>query len=162
MRKLIMILGTILITSILISGSVVAVWYYIFDITDYGDCTNITNIAGSPDSSYASIGVNSGGASGILGWAVLDLGEFNPMPPSKSFTVYGGGGTTEEYSINVSEDADDTDGVGLGNGDDGGDDVFTTPSTQGKSWRYIIIRGLSGARDSDWGPEIDAIGWEWP
>jgi hypothetical protein len=158
-------LGTILIATILISGSAVAVTYWIFEINDYGDCTNITNIAGSDDNSYATIGVTGPDS---LGWAVLDFGEFNAMPPSKDFTVYGWismYNLEEEYSINVSYDPDDTDGVGLGNGVDTSDEVFTTPSTQGRSWRYVIIRGLSGdtdGSDSNYGPEIDAIGWVWP
>jgi hypothetical protein len=169
MRKMILMLGTVLIATILISGSAVAVTYWIFDIDDSGDCTNITNIIGSDDGNDATIGVS--GSPDKLGWAVLDLGEFNPMPPSKDFTVYGsslGGNVEEDYSINVSEDPDDTDGVGLGNGDDNGNEVFTTPSTQGSSWRYIIIRGLSGDDDTApiddpvYGPEIDAIGWVWP
>jgi hypothetical protein len=164
MRKIILMLGTILMATILISGSAVAAaLYYIMHVDDSGDCTDIDEILGGEDNTYATIGVTTGGASGILGCAVLNLSDANPMPPSTNFIVYGGGGgADEEYSINVSQYPNDIVGVYLGNGVDDSDEVFTTPSLQGSAWQFIIIRGLSGDKsggDLIWGPEIDAVGW---
>jgi hypothetical protein len=159
MKKIILILGTILIATILISGSAVAASWFIVYVDDSGSVTNINNILGGDDGSHASIGVNVGGG-GNLGWAVLNLSDSAPMPPSTTFTVFAAGGaTTEEYSINVSQYPNDVVGVWLGNGDDSGDFDFTTPSLQGSAWQFIIIRALTGAQDSIYGPEIDAIGW---
>jgi hypothetical protein len=164
MRKIIALIGTMLIATILISGSAVAALYYIMYVDYSVDCTNINEILGGEDNTYATIGVNSGGT-GTFGCAVLNLSDANPMPPSTSFTVYGWtgvGNLEEEYSINVSQYPNDAIGVYLGNGDDSSNEVFTTPSLQGSAWQFIIIRGLSGEKDlidSIWGPEIDAVGW---
>jgi hypothetical protein len=83
------------------------------------------------------------------------------MGPSQDFTVFADSSISEVYNISVAETSED-DGEYLGSGQDNTDETFTTPSTSGKSWRYIIIRGWSGVTlDGPYGPDIDAIGWEW-
>jgi hypothetical protein len=158
MRKMILMLGTLLITiTILISGSVVAP--YVIDVTDHANCTNIDEIRYIYDTVYASLGDYSGY---VLGWAVLDLGSGGAMGPSTNFIVYATSPAEEVYNISVAETPED-DGWYLGSGIDTQNETFTTPSDPGRSWRYIIIRGWTGlpeqTGDYGYGPDIDAIGY---
>jgi hypothetical protein len=164
MRKLMMILGTILIATILISGSAVAVENYIIYVHSSNNCTNPTNAIGSPDGSYASIGVS--GSPPQLGWIILDFDLGTSMDPDQDFTVYGtsGSGENESYLVSVWNQLM-TIHTNVGTGYDLTNHVFTTPSTGGQSWRYVQINGTSGSTGGDdgdtiYGPEIDAVGYD--
>jgi hypothetical protein len=87
MRKAILMLGTLLIAVILISGPAVAVWYYIFDITDYDDCTNITNIVGAEDSNDATIGQNPIWVHSMQ-WALVKISLSLQILVSARCTIY--------------------------------------------------------------------------
>jgi hypothetical protein len=158
------ILGIILTIIILISGSAVAAWVYV-TVYDYDDCTNIYEIEGTDDDTYATLGENPS----TLGWVILDLGSGNEMPPSQDFTVFTYSTESENYAVSVSTGALPDDWVPVNDqviGDDDLDDHdFTTPSTPLKLWRYIKLVGLSGSvtmGDPTYGPEIDAVGWDKP
>ena len=159
MRKLITILGTLLIAvTILISGSAVAPWVTWI----YEENTSDTDyINGAPNGYYASLGKN--GPPAVLGLVVLDLGAANAMGPNQQFTVFADSSVSENYTVAVSETAED-DGVEVGSGEDTQNHTFYTPSTPRKSWRYIILTGTSGVTayaggDYYYGPDIDAVGW---
>jgi hypothetical protein len=161
MRKTITILGTMIITSIiLISGSVVAPWVYGESVYNSEYASNESNILGAPGGGDATLGENL--PSQRTGAIVVELNSSDAMPPDQQFTVFAGGTLVNEtYSVSVSEDGE-TDVIYRGDGDDQSDYVFTTPSTPGKSWRYIHLAGTSGSRvglDDIYGPEIDAVGW---
>jgi hypothetical protein len=159
MRKLIMILGTLLIATILISGPVIAAEEFIIRVENYENCTNQNEAVGSPDSTYATIGVNPS----TLGWIELDFATGTSMSPDQNFTIYGmSTGETETYNVTVI-DQDRTWFIPLGSGEDTTDEVFTTPSTEGLSWRWVNITATSGNKgtgDLIYGPEIDAVGYE--
>lgn len=162
MKRSIAILGTILITVvILISGSAVAPWHHAVGIYHYENVSDRFNILGAPNGTYASLGFD--GPPPELGVIVLDLGSGNEMGPSQDFTVFADTAVEEDYSAAVAESPED-DGVWVGDGEDTQDFNFTTPSTPGMEWRYIILIGTSGVTafsggDYYYGPDIDAVGW---
>jgi hypothetical protein len=162
MRKIITIFGTLLITAIiLISGSVVATFVYGENIYNYENVQNRSNILGAPDFNDATLGINSP----ALGAIVVELNSSDAMPADQQFTVYAwGSAVNESYSVSVSEDGEN-DVIYRGDGWDQENYVFTTPSTPGKSWRYIHLAGATGqtgGTDSLYGPEVDAVGWDKP
>ena len=158
-------LGILLIVTILISGSVVAgTWHHVTWIFEE-DTTNTDNINGAPDGSDATIGVN-----GIfpnpdkLGWVFLDLGSGNEMGLSQNFTVFANSSVREEYDVWVSETNETISPMDYcGRGNDTYPEEFWTPSTHGKVWRGIYIKGVTGVigtiPDPIYGPDIDAVGW---
>jgi hypothetical protein len=163
MRKAITILGTLIITSIiLISGSVVATFVYGESVYASDQASNVDNILGAPNPYDATLGENS--PSEVNGAIVVELNSSDAMPADQQFTVYAGGTfLNESYNVSVSENGED-DVIYIGDGDDQSDYVFTTPSW-GSSWRYIHLTGATGSRhalDDIYGPEIDAVGWDKP
>jgi hypothetical protein len=160
MRKLIALIGTLLIATILISGSAVATLCWIWDVHSYSNCSNPDNAKGSQDGSYATIGYE-----GDNGWIILDWSDTTAPGPSENFTVYGGGGITENYDVSVINLLM-TSTRPVGSGDDSGNNVFTTPATPpGEVWRYVLIEGECGdtsQEDPLTGPEIDAVSWDGP
>lgn len=162
MRKAIMMLGTILITAvILISGSAVATWAYAQSIVSYGNVTNPNNILYAPDDYYASLAVYNAPIL-TIGWIFIDLGSENAMPNSQDFTVFADTIIEEIYDVSVSEISDLRYVTYVGRGSDNNDETFTTPSIGGGAWRYILIEGYIGAtaQDPEPGPDIDAVGWD--
>jgi hypothetical protein len=172
MRRIVAILGTLLIAMvIIISGSAVAVWHFARVITLYDDTTNEDEILDAPDDVHATLGEN-----GIypnpdkLGFVVVDLGMGHEIPADHDFTVFATPGSlyynykTEEYLVAVGESSDSFELVG--GDDDQGDHVFTTPNKPGNLYRYILITGTDGepgvTEDPIYGPEVDAVGWEGP
>lgn len=166
MRKNILILGTLLITTvIIISGSAVA-WAYVRTILVNSSCSNLNEILGSEDDTHATLGSGSSSP----GSATLDLGSGYEMPANQDFTVFAdgsvvGNGKTEYYEVFVSQNNMTFETVGTN--DDQSDHVFTTPN-YGSSWRYIIIECTENGGDYDlsldplYGPEVDAIGGDNP
>ncbi|UCE39244.1 MAG: hypothetical protein JSW00_08515 [Thermoplasmata archaeon] len=158
-------LGTLLIATILFSGSAVAAWYYAGSVYSAVDCENPEEALGAPDSSYATVGTNEPTpATGDL-W--LDMG-FTGIPDNQLFTVFGtnGWGLKEEYTVEVYRD-DFLASCGPWNNNwDTVDNNFTTgTSGSGHVWRYVKIDGEDGqtdATDTIYGPEIDAVGYEYP
>ena len=152
MRRIVVILGTLLIGMvIIISGSVTAATHFVKYINE-SYCTNIGNIDDSPDGLSASLGQNP-----YYGTVILDLGSGNEMGARQVFTVFANdSGNSEDYQVFVGEDLDEFYLVGSGN--DQADHNFTTPNW-GSSWRYIILVATSGSSDPIYGPEIDAVGW---
>jgi hypothetical protein len=161
-RKILILLGTFFIASILISGQVIAVEdYYIEQVDDYEDCINTNEARYEEDYRYASLG---DGDPPVLGWIKLDFGSGTSMGPSQDFTVYGFlTGTTEEYNVTViSQSIFGPVSEYVGSGEDTSNEIFTTPSTPNISWRYVLIEATSGSTsggDSYYGPEIDAVGY---
>ncbi|UCE74068.1 MAG: hypothetical protein JSV56_13780 [Methanomassiliicoccales archaeon] len=158
MRKILMILGTLLTVTILLSGSAVAIWYYAQDASGT-DCTNELNARFAPDGNHATVGKNPS----TLGNLVLDL-KTNPMGNSQDFTVFANSVVNETYHVEVMTD-DLTINTSVGDGWDTENLTFTTPSAPGHNWQYIIIHGVTGLtniNDPIYGPEIDAVGWEAP
>jgi len=165
MRKAIMILGTILIaTVILISGSVVAIWYHIIYLYDDYQCTNPTYALYSPDGDHATIGEND---PEVLGKIILDLGSGNEMGSNQNFTVFADTNLNETYDVSVIS-SDLTAMIMVGSGWDTEDCEFYTPSTPVVLWRYIQINATSGyivfnePVDVIYGPEVDAVGYWTP
>ncbi len=163
MRKAIMMLGTILIAAvILISGSAVA-WVWVDNVHSYNNCTDPDHAVGAPDTQVASLGTV--GPPPAMGWIFLDLGLSNAMPNSQNFTVFHyNNANNEEYNVSVSDTSDPDDAILVGFGWDQDDYTFTTPSSGGGAWRYILIKAYIGADSADPapGPEIDAVGWDKP
>ena len=161
MRRTVAICGTFLIAAVLIiSGSAVAAWYYAVSVDDGADYTDGNEMLGSDDDDHGTLGIDSPLR---LGWISLDLGSGNEMGPSQDFTVFANSADSEEYSVHVQDPGKNVP-VWLGNNYDLADHDFTTPSTFGKTWRYIILVGESGLDTGDYayGPDIDAVGWEDP
>ncbi|UCE39364.1 MAG: hypothetical protein JSW00_09125 [Thermoplasmata archaeon] len=163
MRKYIAILGTLLIATILLSGSAVAQrWHYVDIVDSHTNCENEDDACGVPDNKYATVGTNF--PSPTLGNLVLDLSEANLMGPNQDFTVYHQSNTNETYYISVITD-DKTVESTAWLGWDTENLVFTTPSNEGLLWRYFNIEGETGEiefgelEDIIYGPEINAIGW---
>ncbi|UCE38183.1 MAG: hypothetical protein JSW00_02800 [Thermoplasmata archaeon] len=94
------ILVTLLIATILSSGSAVAAWFYAGSVYSAGDCENPEEALGAPDSVYATVGTNE--PDPALGDLWLDMG-FSGIPDSQLFTVFGtnGWGKEEEYTVRV-------------------------------------------------------------
>jgi hypothetical protein len=161
MRRFITILGILLTAVILISGSAVAAWVFV-TVHSSDDCTDIDEIEGIHDDTYATIGENPS----TLGWVLLDLGSVNAMPSSQDFVVFAQTPVAEDYNVWVGESPviGFMNWVGLGTDD--GNETFTTPSLPPTaSWRYILIIGASGVGfggDYAYGPDIDAVGWDKP
>lgn len=164
MRKFITILGILLTVTILIGASAVAAWVY----ADHHEplytvnCTDPGEAAGAPDPLHASLGQE--GPPPVLGVITLDLLATNAMPPNQEFTVFARSPVSENYTVAVSENPED-EGVEVGSGEDTEDHNFYTPSTPGKSWRYVILTGTSGytayaGGDHAYGPDITAVGWD--
>lgn len=163
MKKSIAILGTMLITvTILISGSGIAPWFFVdhYEPLYTVNCTSPGAAVGAPDDEYASLGEDN---PPVLGLIVLDLDRGNEMGPDQEFTVFANSSVSEIYNVSISETATD-DGYYLGSNEDTEDHNFTTPSTPGKEWRYIIMWGWTGSLTPDYhyGPDIDAVGWYQP
>jgi hypothetical protein len=162
MRKMIMILGTILITAmVLISGSAVATWVHVTYFWET-NTTNPGNIDGAPDGTVASLGKNV--PPPTLGSIHLDLGPSNAMPNSQDFTVFAGSIVNETYYVYVGETSDVNASSYIGTGWDTENLTFQTPSMGDGAWRYIFLEGITGALSTDPGPgpEIDAVGWDKP
>lgn len=161
MRKIITILGILLIITVLISGSSVATWRYVIWI-DEDNTTNRDNIDGAEDGNFATLGVNT--PTETLGWILLDLDRGYEMPPNQDFTVFADSSESEQYSVYVSPSS--TGGTYVGSNYDTADHDFTTPSSgSGPTYRYIKLVGLTGyiiGGDPIYGPEIDAVGWDQP
>ena len=160
MKKLITILGILLTVTILISGSAVATYVYAIAQTN-DDCTNPNNALGPPNGTYATIGRDPD----ILGWILLDLGSVNAMPSSQDFVVFAETLVAEDYDVWVGENTTIEYLHWVGRGTDDRNEIFTTPSEpDAGSWRYILIIGASGVKpgDYDYGPDIDAVGWDKP
>jgi hypothetical protein len=159
MRRYLTIFGIILTVVILLSGSAVAPdWHYAEEVALHYQCTYEEEALGYPDGVDATIGENPD----KLGTIVLDLGADNEMGDSQDFTVFASSVYYEEYDVGVSEDTNPGNFTGVGSGNDTSDNYFRTPSTKGKSWRYIIIEATSGhggPSEDYYGPEIDAVGW---
>ncbi|UCE39242.1 MAG: hypothetical protein JSW00_08505 [Thermoplasmata archaeon] len=155
MKKIVITFGILLAVTILMSGSAVAPW--IIDASLSIDCENVNDAVGAPDNSFATAGTNPS----TLGTLVLDFGVTNAMPPSTTFTVYGGSTENESYGVEIKSIGNTTDAV-LGIGWDGADYHFTTPSTPGIYWQWVLITGATGQtsfEDPIYGPEIDAVGY---
>jgi hypothetical protein len=157
MRKIIAILGTILISTILISGSAVAATYYIISVSSSSYCSYPNNAVGSPDDTYATIGFE-----GNNGEIILDFGSSAAMGSDQLFTIHGtdGAGITEDYDVTVL-DLNMLNPTPLGSGIDTQDEDFTTPSSG--TWRYVKIEGECSdvsREDPLTGPEIDAVSYE--
>jgi hypothetical protein len=155
-RRIITILGILLIVTILISGSVVAP--YIISAAGSVNCTNQTYATGSPDTQHATAGKNSPPTLGVLR---LDFGSGNEMDPDQIFTVYASSAMNESYGVQV-ESHNSTVQTAIGNGWDTQNCDFTTPSESGWKWRWVIITGSSGViawNDAIYGPEVDAVGY---
>ncbi|UCE73424.1 MAG: hypothetical protein JSV56_10390 [Methanomassiliicoccales archaeon] len=161
MRKILMILGTLLTVTILLSGSAVATWVYAQDAWGT-DCTNELNARFAPDGNHATAGKNN---PPTLGTLYLKLANDDKMPPDTEFTVFAGGSAVNEtYRVEVMTD-DLTINTTVGEGWDTENLTFKTPPDQGHEWQYIIIHGLTGLTnlwDTIYGPEIDAGGWNKP
>ena len=162
MKRFKAILGTVLIAAVfIISGSAVATMVYV-EVYDWEDCTNIDEIEGINDGTYATIGVN--GPPEKLGWVIVMLANSAVMGPSQDFTVFAGSIIAEDYSVYVGETEYFAFSMYVGDGVDTGNEVFYTPSTPGKLYPYIFIIGIYGERDPAtdpiYGPDIDAVGFD--
>ncbi|UCE39252.1 MAG: hypothetical protein JSW00_08555 [Thermoplasmata archaeon] len=162
MRKYIAIFGTLLIATILLSGSAVAIGTYAGTVYAYTDCENPEEALDEPDTTYATVGTNiPDPATGDL-W--LDFG-FVGIPDSTILRVYGtqGSGQDENYYIEVWR-ADWGDScVGTGGHSDLVVNNFTTGTTPTSFWRFVNINGETGSTgpgDTIYGPEIDAVGYD--
>lgn len=160
MRKAMTILGTLLITAIiLISGSVVATWVFGV-IVDFEQGTTFPEQAlGQPNSVHATVGNNT--PDSTLGILRLDLGAANMMSERTYFYVIAQSTVSENYSVTV-YNHDKTFSVSVGSGEDTNDQTFKTPDSPSRSYRYIEIHGLTGnIGDGDpfYGPEVDAVTW---
>ncbi|UCE38641.1 MAG: hypothetical protein JSW00_05270 [Thermoplasmata archaeon] len=167
MRRFIAILGTLLIAMVItISGSAVATWVYAHWI-DEDNTTNIGYID-VLDTNYASLGEHIPPADPVLGWVLLELNLGDEMPFSQDFTVFANTPVEEEYSVWVGETTEKATMSYVGDGSDSGNEVFTTPSSPfNAKWRYIYIEATSGITsfedgDYDYGPDINAVGWDKP
>jgi hypothetical protein len=150
MRKIMAILGIILVVMIFMSGTATAAWVYV-EVVDHYQCTNPYNIEGASDYNDATLGQN--GLPNKLGTITLNL---------TTFTVFASSTVREGYDVWIGEDPNVETMVFVDTGVDDNDYVFTTPSTPDKSWQYILMHGLTGstgAGDTIYGPDIDAVGW---
>jgi len=164
MRRTVEILGTLLIAAvILISGSVVATMVYAQHVVSYANVTNPLNIRYVDNDEYASLAVYIGEIC-TIGWIFIDLDLGNEMPNSQDFTVFADTDIEEIYLVSVGETSDLRYVTYVGTGSDIIDRTFTTPSSGGGAWRYILIEGYIGSTDPDPepGPDIDAVGWDKP
>ena len=161
MRKAIMMLGTLLITAIiLISGSAVATWVYVL-FNDELNTTDPLNIENEPDNKPASLG--NVGPPVVLGWLLVNLSLDDVMPNSQDFTVFAACTENvheESYKVYVGENTENLTYVGTGW--DTTSEIFTTPSTGGNAWRYILLEAyISDTRnDPAPGADLDAVGWD--
>jgi hypothetical protein len=162
MRKAIMILGTILIAAvIIISGSAVATWVYAHWIDE--DDTPDINFIDALDGDQAALGQT--GPPLVLGWVILDLGSGNEMGRNQDFMVFANSPVLEFYRVYISVGSTEWVPEDGWFGNDSEDHDFTTPGTSGGSWRYIKLVGISGIcdpGDPEYGPDIDAVGWDKP
>jgi hypothetical protein len=161
MRKFVTLIGTLLIATILICGSAVALtWYYLQSVVRSEDCTNPLEARFKEDGVHATLGVNT--PTWKLGEIMLDLGEGNEMGHDQYFTVFANSSVWEQYRLWIHDDEDHSWGPYEGADDD--NEIFKTPPITGVSWRYIEIHGITGASpvpfDPIYGPEIDAVGYE--
>lgn len=165
MRKVIMILGTVLIAAVLlISGSAVATWIYATSVYSDADCENSENALDEPDGEWATVGTNN--PDPTAGDLILDFG-FVGIPDSTNVVVYGqdGAGIEEFYDVRFLKDDLTVDPRGwLGNSSDWTNNTFTTGiAGSGRFWEFIEIKGLTGSTgpsDLIYGPEIDAVGYD--
>jgi hypothetical protein len=164
MRKIVAILGTLLIaTVIIISGSAVAGWYYAFYVDSYQDCKNRFDALYEPDGSHATIGINEPNLT--LGWIILDLGEQTGMLGGQEFTVYASSSVKETYKIRLISTHKVTYSSWWTGCDDTKNEDFTAPETPPQGiWRYYEIHSEEGnnsdENDPIYGSEIDAVGYD--
>lgn len=163
MRKIVAILGTLLIaTVIIISGSAVAGWYYAFYVDEEENCMNPSNALYEPDGSHATIGKNL--PNETLGWIILDLGEQTGMLGGQEFTVYASSSVKETYKIRLISTHKVTYSSWWTGCDDTKNEDFTAPETPPQGiWRYYEIHSEDGSTnetDEIYGSEIDAVGYE--
>ncbi len=160
LKRFISIIGTLLITTILISGSGVAPpTHWALDIYTYYNCTNEEEALNASDGVHATLGINSPPA---LGKIMLDLGEGNEMGHEQEFYVYASSNIRENYSLSLHSHNWSKQSEWYENNDDTTTVQLTTPEEQGWLWRYIEIEseeGQTGDNDLVYGSEIDAFGW---
>lgn len=165
MGKAITTLGILLIVTILISGSAMAAWVWVTWI-DEEDTSNTDNIDGAPDTYVISLGQD--GTPPVLGWVLVDLGSGNEMPPSQDFRVVAQSSVEEDYDVFIGITSDVPYMQYVGSGIDTRNETFTTPASPPTGmWRYILLQGQSGVTgalggDHEYGPDIDAVGWDKP
>jgi hypothetical protein len=161
MRKIIMILGTLLISTILFSGPVVAppVWHYGVTIPTgaWQDVYMPHRILGAPDGRDCALYGNSS-----LGDIFVNLSYGHEMGASQSFRVFASSAVYEEYYVWVSETLSGGSEEYMGVGDDTQNSDFTTPSKSTSGYLYIHLTGKThntGPGDMVDGADIDAVGW---
>ncbi|UCE38643.1 MAG: hypothetical protein JSW00_05280 [Thermoplasmata archaeon] len=166
MRKYIAILGTLLIATILLSGSAIATWYYAGNVYIEGDCENSEYALGEPNFQYATVGTND--PDPAIGDLWLDFG-FGGIPKGQLVWVYGwyGGGILEYYRVDVYANDGETSCSGGSYISDQINHSFYTGSylPTGLYWKFVRIQGETGSTgpsDTIYGPEIDAVGFEIP
>jgi hypothetical protein len=160
MRKTIMMTGTILIVAVILISGAVAAWVYVDRLYSSYNCTDPDEALGVDDGIHASLG--QVGPPPVWGWMFLELNISDVMPNSQDFTVYAESSIEETYLVSVSETPDPDEATYVGTGYDTDDEIFTTPSTGGGAWRYILIEAETSSTvwDPAPGAEIDAVGWD--
>jgi hypothetical protein len=160
MRKPIMILGTLVITAvIIISGPAIAgTWHYGVSIVDYYNCSNPNDVLGAPDGEHCTLGTTAL----ELGWIIVNLSYGHEMGSNQEFWVFADSACTEYYYVVISTDISfETSHEYLPVSDDT-DHYFFTPNEPTAGWLYIMLVGYTGVpegADPHYGPEVDAVGW---
>ncbi|UCE37054.1 MAG: hypothetical protein JSW00_16425, partial [Thermoplasmata archaeon] len=140
------ILGTLLIATILLSGSVVATWKWAPEITYSIDCTNPEDALDAPDDTYATVGTNIPDPG--TGDLMLDFG-FTGIPDYTYVWVMGtdGWGLPENYTINIFLSDGETYCGPWFNNNDTYDHSFLTDDSGDDVWQYVQILGTTGQTD---------------
>ncbi len=162
MKRFITILGILLTTVILLSGSAVATWLYVGSVVSSKDCTNPDEAIGEEDGDHATIGINS---PPTFGWINLSLAALTGMPGYTAFTVFASSTVRENYSLQQVSLLFQKSTIWYGN-DDTQDQYFISEGLRQPDidlWRYFIIESEEGSTnetDPIYGSEIDAIGFD--
>jgi hypothetical protein len=158
MRKYVTILGTLLIATILYSGSAVATWIYAGSVYSSTDCENPEDALGEPDGEWATIGTSD--PIPACGNLILDFGA-SGIPNFETLWVIGQGtGEDEDYQIFVYQEDFGKYWGPRTRSDQGNEDFALSDADPGHKWQYVLfygVNGQTGPGDPIYGPEIDAV-----
>ena len=168
MKKVIIIIGTLVVMMILISQNAIAATYYANTIEAYENVVNRTDILGSPDTDQATLGEHKIGKD-FLGQIWLGFNAPVGFGPGDTVTIYVNDywGEEEYYKVQFLVDypPDEYPSGWYGPFSDQQDNPITVlsptpPLPVGLSYHYVKIfatSGTTGAQDTLYGPEIDAV-----
>jgi hypothetical protein len=129
-----MLIGTFLLTMILISQSVVAIDNYARNVVLESYCTNSEDALGSEDGEPATLGIVS--SPPIVGTFVLDFSS--DIPGSSDLWIYGTIGALEPYGWRLMGEFG-TQSSWTWGCDDRVKTKFTTPANPGGSEKWVAI-----------------------